>query len=31
MSSYKCPVCIKVSNTPLDLARHMIGRGDKEL
>jgi hypothetical protein len=30
MSSYKCPVCIKVSNTPLDLARHMIGRGDKE-
>ncbi len=30
MSSYKCPVCIKVSTTPLDLARHMIGRGDKE-
>ncbi len=28
--SYKCPVCIKVSGTPLDLARHMIGRGDKE-
>ncbi len=27
---YKCPVCIKVSSTSLDLARHMIGRGDKE-
>jgi hypothetical protein len=27
--SYKCPVCIRVSNTALDLARHMIGRGDK--
>lgn len=26
---YKCPVCIKVSNTSLDLARHMMGRGDK--
>jgi hypothetical protein len=26
---YKCPACIKVSNTSLDLARHMIGRGDK--
>ena len=28
--SYKCPVCIKVSSTSLDLTRHMIGRGDKE-
>jgi hypothetical protein len=27
--SYKCPVCIKVSNSAPDLARHMIGRGDK--
>ena len=27
--TYKCPVCNKVSTTPLDLARHMIGRGDK--
>jgi len=27
--SYHCPVCKKVSHTPLDLARHMIGRGDK--
>jgi len=27
--SYRCPVCIKVSATSLDLARHMIGRGDK--
>jgi len=27
--SYHCPVCIKVSATSLDLARHMIGRGDK--
>jgi hypothetical protein len=27
--SYHCPVCIKVSDTSLDLARHMIGRGDK--
>ena len=27
--SYHCPVCIKVSSTALDLARHMIGRGDK--
>jgi hypothetical protein len=28
--SYQCPVCNKVSNTSMDLARHMIGRGDKE-
>lgn len=27
--SYKCPVCNKVSNSAPDLARHMIGRGDK--
>jgi hypothetical protein len=27
--SYHCPVCNKVSHAPLDLARHMIGRGDK--
>lgn len=27
--SYHCPVCNKVSTTSLDLARHMIGRGDK--
>jgi hypothetical protein len=27
--SYKCPVCTKVSTTSLDLARHMVGRGDK--
>ena len=27
--SYHCPVCNKVSNAALDLARHMIGRGDK--
>jgi hypothetical protein len=27
--SYKCPVCIKVSSSAPDLARHMIGRGDK--
>ncbi len=27
--SYHCPVCEKVSSTALDLARHMIGRGDK--
>jgi hypothetical protein len=27
--SYHCPVCDKVSSTSLDLARHMIGRGDK--
>jgi hypothetical protein len=27
--SYHCPVCNKVSNTAMDLARHMIGRGDK--
>ncbi len=27
--SYHCPVCNKVSGTSLDLARHMIGRGDK--
>jgi len=27
---YQCPVCNKVSNkSALDLARHMIGRGDK--
>ena len=27
--SYHCPVCNKVSVTAKDLARHMIGRGDK--
>ncbi len=27
--SYHCPVCKKVSHASLDLARHMIGRGDK--
>ena len=27
--SYQCLVCKKVSSTPLDLARHIIGRGDK--
>jgi len=26
---YHCPVCNKISGAPLDLARHMIGRGDK--
>ena len=28
--SYKCPVCIKISSSSMDLARHVIGRGDKE-
>ncbi|HEY78261.1 MAG TPA: hypothetical protein G4O09_04025 [Dehalococcoidia bacterium] len=27
--SYHCPACNKVSHSSLDLARHMIGRGDK--
>ncbi|MBI2854087.1 MAG: hypothetical protein HYX87_04090 [Chloroflexi bacterium] len=27
--SYQCPTCKKISATSLDLARHMIGRGDK--
>lgn len=27
--SYKCPVCNKVSPRALDLARHIMGRGDK--
>jgi hypothetical protein len=27
--SYHCPVCNKVSSSSMDLARHMIGRGDK--
>ncbi len=27
--SYHCPVCNKVSSSAMDLARHMIGRGDK--
>ena len=26
---YRCPVCEKVSSAGIDLARHMIGRGDK--
>jgi hypothetical protein len=26
---YKCPACIKYGVTSLDLARHMMGRGDK--
>jgi hypothetical protein len=25
---YYCPVCNKVSNTAIDLVRHMMGRGD---
>ena len=28
--SYHCPACNKVSSAAMDLARHMIGRGDKE-
>ena len=27
--NYHCPVCNKVSSTAMDLARHIIGRGDK--
>ena len=27
--SYHCPVCNKVSPKSFDLARHMMGRGDK--
>jgi hypothetical protein len=27
--SYHCPACNKVSKTALDLARHMMGRGDQ--
>jgi hypothetical protein len=27
--SYHCPVCNKVSGSAMDLARHMMGRGDK--
>ena len=27
--SYHCPACNKVSGSSLDLARHMMGRGDK--
>jgi hypothetical protein len=27
--SYHCPVCNKVSLKAIDLARHMLGRGDK--
>lgn len=27
---YKCPVCSKITNSSLDLVRHMMGRGDKE-
>jgi len=26
---YHCPVCNKVSRTPVDLVRHMMGRGDQ--
>jgi hypothetical protein len=26
--SYHCPVCNKVSNSAVDLVRHMMGRGD---
>ena len=26
--NYHCPVCNKVSSTPVDLVRHMMGRGD---
>ncbi|MBN2240964.1 MAG: hypothetical protein JW712_14435 [Dehalococcoidales bacterium] len=28
--SYQCPVCNKVAKTPIDLVRHMMGRGDKD-
>lgn len=28
--SYQCPVCNKVSSSPRDLVRHMMGRGDKD-
>lgn len=28
-AKYQCPVCNKVSNDSMDLARHMLGRGDK--
>jgi hypothetical protein len=28
--SYRCPVCAKISPTPIDLVRHMMGRGDKD-
>ncbi|MBI4334756.1 MAG: hypothetical protein HY673_26175 [Chloroflexi bacterium] len=27
--SYHCKACNKVSTTPADLARHIMGRGDK--
>ena len=27
--SFHCPVCDKLSKSSMDLARHMIGRGDK--
>ena len=27
--NYHCPVCNKVSASSYDLARHMMGRGDK--
>jgi hypothetical protein len=27
--SYHCPVCNKVSGSAMDLARHVMGRGDK--
>ena len=26
--NYHCPVCNKVASTPVDLVRHMMGRGD---
>ncbi len=30
MITYHCPVCNKISDkSALDLARHMVGRGDK--
>jgi hypothetical protein len=29
MAKYQCPVCNKVSGDPMDLTRHMLGRGDK--
>lgn len=27
--NYHCPVCNKISKTPMDLVRHIMGRGDR--